>query len=73
MTTLVIPGLNDSQGELCDIARFIKSVEPAIPWHVTAFYPTYKMLDREPTPASTLRMAREIGLEEGLRFVYGLP
>ena len=70
VTTLVIPGLNDSKQELRDIARFIKGVSPAIPWHVTAFYPTYKMLDRERTPAATLRMAREIGLEEGLRFVY---
>jgi len=70
VTTLVIPGLNDSKEELRDIARFIKSVSPAMPWHVTAFYPTYKMLDREPTPAATLRKAREIGLEEGLRFVY---
>ena len=70
VTTLLIPGLNDSKDELRDIARFIKGVDPAIPWHVTAFYPTYKMLDREPTPAATLHMAREIGLEEGLRFVY---
>ncbi len=70
VTTLVIPGLNDSKEELRDIARFVKSVSPAMPWHVTAFYPTYKMLDRERTPAATLRMAREIGLEEGLRFVY---
>ena len=70
VTTLVIPGLNDSQEELRDIAKFIKSVSPAMPWHVTAFYPAYKMLDREPTPAATLRKAREIGLEEGLRFVY---
>jgi pyruvate formate lyase activating enzyme len=70
VTTLVIPGLNDSKEELRDIARFVKSVSPAMPWHVTAFYPTYKMLDRQPTPAATLRMAREIGLEEGLRFVY---
>ncbi len=70
VTTLVIPGLNDSKEELRDIAHFIKGIDPSIPWHVTAFYPTYKMLDREPTPAATLRMAREIGLEEGLRFVY---
>ncbi|MCK5540479.1 MAG: AmmeMemoRadiSam system radical SAM enzyme [Deltaproteobacteria bacterium] len=70
VTTLIIPGLNDSKEELRDIAKFIKSVSPAIPWHVTAFYPTFKMLDREPTPAATLHMAREIGLEEGLRFVY---
>ncbi len=70
VTTLIIPGLNDSKEELRDIAGFIKDISPAIPWHVTAFYPTYKMLDREPTPAATLRIAREIGLEEGLRFVY---
>lgn len=70
VTTLVIPGLNDSPEELRDIARFVKSVSPAIPWHVTAFYPTYKMLDRQPTPVTTLRKAREIGLEEGLHYVY---
>ncbi|MEA1992105.1 MAG: AmmeMemoRadiSam system radical SAM enzyme [Thermodesulfobacteriota bacterium] len=69
-TTLIIPGLNDSDSELRDIARFIKSVDPAIPWHVTAFYPTYKMMDREPTPVATLRKAREIGLPEGLHHVY---
>ena len=70
VTTLIIPGLNDSPEELRDIARFVKSVSPTIPWHVTAFYPTYKMLDREPTPVGTLRKAREIGLEEGLHYVY---
>ena len=70
VTTLIIPGLNDSVEELHDIAKFIKGVSPAIPWHVTAFYPTFKMMDREPTSVATLRKAREIGLEEGLRFVY---
>ena len=70
VTTLLIPGLNDSPEELRDIARFVKSVSPTIPWHVTAFYPTYKMLDREPTPVGTLRKAREIGLKEGLHYVY---
>ena len=70
VTTLIIPGWNDSEAELREIARFIKSVSDCIPWHVTAFYPTYKMLDRPPTPIQTLRKAREIGLEEGLRFVY---
>ena len=70
VTTLLIPSLNDSPEELRDIARFVKSVSPTIPWHVTAFYPTYKMLDREPTPVATLRKAREIGLEEGLHYVY---
>jgi pyruvate formate lyase activating enzyme len=70
VTTLLIPGLNDSPEELRDLARFVKSVSPTIPWHVTAFYPTYKMLDRQPTPVATLRKARKIGLEEGLHYVY---
>lgn len=50
VTTLVIPGLNDSTEELTDIAQFIKGVDMGIPWHVSAFYPTYKMLDRPRTP-----------------------
>jgi pyruvate formate lyase activating enzyme len=70
VTTLLIPGLNDSDSELKDIANFIKQTGPEIPWHVTAFYPTYKMLDRPRTPVSTLRRARDIGLEAGLRYVY---
>lgn len=70
VTTLIIPGLNDSSQELREVARFLKSVDPAMPWHVTAFYPTFQMMDRDRTPAATLRRAREIGLEEGLRFVY---
>lgn len=70
VTTLVIPGLNDSEGELTEIAQFIKSVDAGIPWHVSAFYPTYKMLDRPATPVATLRQAREIGLKAGLRYVY---
>jgi pyruvate formate lyase activating enzyme len=70
VTTLIIPGLNDSVEELRDIAKFIHSVSSTIPWHVTAFYPTYKMLDRDPTPVATLRKAREIGLAAGLHYVY---
>jgi pyruvate formate lyase activating enzyme len=70
VTTLVIPGLNDSNEELREIANFLQGVGPEIPWHVSAFYPTYKMLDRPPTPAATLRRARDIGLEAGLRYVY---
>jgi pyruvate formate lyase activating enzyme len=70
VTTLIIPGLNDGEQELRDIACFVKSVGPEIPWHVSQFYPAYKLLDRPPTPAATLRRAREIGMEEGLRYVY---
>ena len=70
VTTLIIPGWNDTEAELREIARFIKDVSTAIPWHVTAFHPTYKMLDRPPTPVEILRKARQIGLEEGLKYVY---
>jgi len=70
VTTLLIPGLNDSDEELRDIAQFLHATGPEIPWHVTAFYPTYKLLDRPPTPLATLRRAREIGLAAGLRYVY---
>jgi pyruvate formate lyase activating enzyme len=70
VTTLVIPGVNDSEDELRQIANFVYSVAPEIPWHVTQFSPAYKMLDRGPTPIPTLRRAREIGFEAGLRYVY---
>lgn len=70
ITTLIIPGLNDSVTELEAIAEFIASVDPFIPWHVTAFYPTYKLTDRPPTPADALQRARSIGLAAGLKHVY---
>jgi pyruvate formate lyase activating enzyme len=70
VTTLIIPDYNDSEEDLRDIAEFIKSVDPAIPWHVTQFYPTYKLTDKPRTPVKTLRRAREIGFEAGLKYVY---
>lgn len=70
VTTLVIPGLNDSTAELTEIAEFVASIDPSMPWHVTAFYPTYKMTDRPPTPVQSLRKARDIGLKAGLKNVY---
>ncbi|MDY6990397.1 MAG: AmmeMemoRadiSam system radical SAM enzyme [Thermodesulfobacteriota bacterium] len=70
VTTLIIPGLNDGEQELRDIARFVKGVGPEVPWHVSQFYPAYKLMDRPVTPVATLRRAREIGMEEGLRYVY---
>lgn len=68
--TLIIPGFNDSVEELRDIARFLRGISPYIPWHVTAFHQDYKMMDRENTTAETLVIATEIGLKEGLHFVY---
>ena len=70
VVTLVVPGHNDSDEELTDIARFLVSVSPDIPWHVTAFHPNYRMDDRPATSVRTLLRAAEIGVAEGLRFVY---
>jgi len=70
VVTLVVPGLNDSPEELRDIARFLVSVSPDIPWHVTAFHPDYKMDDRKATSVQSLLRAAETGAAEGLHFVY---
>ncbi len=71
LTTLIIPGLNDSDAELREIAGFIANrLGPDTPWHVSQFYPTYRLTDRPRTPVATLRKAREIGLAVGLRYVY---
>lgn len=70
VVTLVVPGFNDSVDELMDMARFIVSVSPDIPWHVTAFHPDYHMQQRPSTSPETLMRAAEIGQEAGLRFVY---
>lgn len=69
-TTLLIPGLNDGEEEIGELAEFISSVNPDMPWHVSAFRPTYKMTDRLPTSAASLIKAREIGLAAGLKYVY---
>ena len=70
VTTLVIPGINDSDEELGDAADFLKDMGETIPWHVTGFYPTFRLIDRPPTPVGSLTRAREIGLAKGLRYVY---
>jgi pyruvate formate lyase activating enzyme len=70
VTTLLIPGLNDDPEELKELAGFLVSVDPAIPWHLSRFHPDNDMLDRPATPVSTINQAREIGYAAGLRFVY---
>jgi pyruvate formate lyase activating enzyme len=71
LTTLVIPGLNDSDAELQGIADFIvANLGIETPWHVSQFHPTYKLTDRPHTLVTTLRRARDIGLAAGLRYVY---
>ncbi len=70
VTTLVIPNHNDSEDELRRIARFIADTDRDIPWHVSQFYPTYRLLDQPRTPLKILERARQIGFEEGLKYVY---
>ena len=71
LTTLVIPNRNDSEKELRDIAQFIVSeIGKETPWHVTQFYPTHRLTDEPRTPVTTLREARRIALDAGLRYVY---
>ncbi len=70
VVTLIVPGFNDSNEELWEAARFLASLSPDIPWHVTAFHKDYKMTDPDNTDARTLLRAAEIGREAGLRYVY---
>ncbi len=70
ITTLIIPTHNESPRELEQIASFIKELGTDIPWHITAFHPTYRLTDRSSTPVSALIQARDIGIRAGLRYVY---
>jgi len=70
ITTLVVPGMNDGEAELRDIARFIVGVDPDIPWHISRFHPDFKYTEVGPTPMAVLRKAFELGRTEGLRYVY---
>lgn len=71
VTTLIIPGLNDRPEELKALAAFlVNDLGAETPWHISRFYPTYLLTDRPPTPVRTLREAREIGLQAGLKYVY---
>lgn len=71
ITTLVIPGVNDKPSQLEEIARFISSeLNPAVPWHVSRFFPAWKMTDTPVTSVETLKRARAIGEAAGLKFIY---
>jgi pyruvate formate lyase activating enzyme len=70
VTTLLIPGMNDSREEIRDIARFLAQLDPGIPWHISRFFPHYKMPRTAPTPIETIEAAVRIGEEEGLRYIY---
>ena len=70
VVTLVIPGFNDNNEDLWEMARYITSVSADIPWHVTSFYPTYKRVHTAATSVEILMRAADIGQEAGLRYVY---
>ena len=70
VVTLIVPGFNDSNAELEDMANFLAGVSVDIPWHVTAYYPTYKRQRGVRTGANALQRAASIGQEAGLRYVY---
>jgi len=70
LVSLLVPGYNDSDKEMAEMAEFIAGIAPTIPWHVTAFHPDYKMQDRERTPVDTLLRATRHGKQAGLQFVY---
>ncbi len=71
LTTLLIPGENDSEAEIDAMTKWVaRELGPDVPHHFTAFHPDYKMLDHPPTPPETLSRARAIAMGNGLRFVY---
>ncbi|MBN1325933.1 AmmeMemoRadiSam system radical SAM enzyme [Candidatus Falkowbacteria bacterium] len=72
ITTLVIPGFNDSDDELLQIAMFIKNeLGKCVPWHLSRFYPQYKLQDTDPTEEERIYTAVQLGKEAGLKYVYG--
>jgi len=70
VTTLVVPGMNDSEAELGALAHHLAGLSRDLPWHLSRFHPDFKRSGVPPTPAATLARARELGLAAGLRFVY---
>jgi len=70
VTTLVVPGENDSDEELGQIAEFLAQIDNNIPWHISQFHPDYEFRDHMTTPIETLKKAMEIGQRAGLRYIY---
>ena len=70
VVTLITPGFNDDEHELRRMAEHLAALDPDMPWHLTAFWPQYRMEDTPPTPVTTLERARRIGLQSGLHHVY---
>ncbi len=70
LTTLVIPGLNDSPAEASELAAFIAALDRDIPWHVSRFFPHHELHNLPPTPEKTIRDFLKCGRDHGLRYVY---
>lgn len=70
VTTLIIPTLNDDEGELKEAAEFLVSISDTIPWHLSAYHPDYEIRDIRPTPVETLLKGYKIGKQAGLKYVY---
>jgi pyruvate formate lyase activating enzyme len=71
LTTLLIPGENDSSEEIDEMTRWVvERLGPDVPMHFTAFHPDWKMMDHPPTPPATLTRARKIALANGVRYAY---
>jgi pyruvate formate lyase activating enzyme len=70
VTTLIVPGENDTDKELTGISEFIAGVDKSIPWHISRFHPDYKFTDHEATPIETLKKAERLGRKAGLTYIY---
>jgi pyruvate formate lyase activating enzyme len=70
IVTLVVPGFSDDSDELKRMADFIASVDPLMPWHMTAFHPDYKMMDHRRTVVDDLMRIVEYGKQAGLKYMY---
>lgn len=70
VTTLLVPGENDSEQQIRRLAGIIRDIDPVIPWHISRFFPVYRMTGHYPAPIEKIVKAREIGFQEGLRYVY---
>lgn len=70
VTTLIIPGVNDDKKQLSDIAKFLAGISKNIPWHISRFFPAYKMTDTPITPLETLKLAESLGKKSGLKWVH---
>jgi pyruvate formate lyase activating enzyme len=70
VTTLIVPGVNDDEKQLSDIAHFLSRISKNIPWHISRFFPAYKMTDTPPTPLATLKKAEQLGKEARLKYIH---